>query len=125
MYPFPEQHIPQALDARRARNLFIMGLTTTLVAALAIAVIGFQASRAGSADPQVVTTPGPAVYGWLPAPQVDLASVDASRTGPAVYGWLPVPEDRTTGPEVYGWLPVPEDRTTGPEVYGWLPDAED
>ncbi len=122
--PFPEQHIPQALDARRARNLFIVGLTTILVAALAVAVIAFQPTRAGSADPQV-TTIGPAVYGWLPAPQVDLASVDASRTGPAVYGWLPAAEDRTTGPEVYGWLPAAEDRTTGPEVYGWLPDAEE
>ena len=123
MFPFPDLHIPQALDARRARNLFIVGLTTILVVALAVAVVAFQA-RAGSADPQV-TTLGPAVYGWLPAPQVDIASVDASRTGPEVYGWLPGSEDRTTGPEVYGWLPGSEDRTTGPEVYGWLPDAEE
>ena len=108
MYPFPEQHIPQALDARRVRNLFIVGLTTILVVALAIAVIASQATRAGSTDPQV-TTPGPAVYGWLPAPQVDIASVDATRIGPAVYGWLPAAEDRTTGPEVYGWLPAAED----------------
>jgi len=124
MYPFPELHIPQALDARRARNLFIIGLATILAIALAIAVVASQATRAGSADPQV-TTIGPAVYGWLPAPQVDLASVDPFRTGPAVYGWLPAAEDRTTGPAVYGWLPAAEDRTTGPDVYGWLPAAEE
>ena len=124
MYPFPELHIPQALDARRAQHLVIVGVTTILVVALAIAVIASQATRAGSANSQVTTT-GPAVYGWLPAPQVDLASVDASRTGPAVYGWLPAPEDRTTVPAVYGWLPASADRTTGPEVYGWLPAAEE
>lgn len=124
MYPFPEQHIPQALDVRRARNLFLAGLTAILLAALAIAVIGFQGTRPESALPQVTTT-GPAVYGWLPSPQVDLTSVDASRTGPAVYGWLPVAEDRTIGPAVYGWLPSSEDRTTGPAVYGWLPAVEE
>ena len=51
MYPFPEQHIPQALDARRARNLFIVGLTTILVVALAIAVIAFQAESGGIGGP--------------------------------------------------------------------------
>ena len=107
MFPFPELHIPQALDARRARNLFIVGLTTVLVIALAVAVVVFQ-TRAGSTDPQV-TAPGPAVYGWLPDPQVDVASVDGSRTGPEVYGWLPASEDRITGPEVYGWLPDAEE----------------
>jgi hypothetical protein len=119
MYPFPEQHLPQGLDVRRAQTLFLAGLTAILVCALAIAVIAFEAAQPRAADAQV-TSPGPAVYGWLPATQIqateagaDLGAVDASRTGPAVYGWLPDAQGTSA-----------DASNIGPAVYGWLPDAQ-
>ena len=109
MFPFPELHIPQGIDVRRAQTLFVVGLTAILLCALAIAVIAFEATRSRGADIQV-TSPGPAVYGWVPRAQV--TGADALRTGPAVYGWLP--DAQVTGADA---LPI------GPAVYGWLPDA--
>ena len=51
MFPFPELHIPRALDARRARNLFIVGLTTILVLALAVAVDRVPGESGGIGGP--------------------------------------------------------------------------
>ena len=110
MFPFPEQHIPQGMDVRRAQTLFVVGLTAILLSALAIAVIAFEATQSRAADIQI-TTPGPAVYGWLPDAQG--SGADALRTGPAVYGWLP--DAQGSGADAL---------RTGPAVYGWLPDAQ-
>ena len=110
MFPFPELHIPQGIDVRRAQILFVVGLTAILLSALAIAVIAFEASQSRAADTQI-TSPGPAVYGWLPDAQG--TGADAQGTGPAVYGWLP--DAQVTGADAL---------RTGPAVYGWLPDAQ-
>jgi hypothetical protein len=126
MVPYPEQHVPQAPDARRVQNFLLVGLTAILLVSLAFTVIAFRDTQAGSAAPQA-TSIGPAVYGWLPAPQAPaiVGVSDASRIGPVVYGWLPNSTDAShIGPAVYGWLPNSTDASRiGPAVYGWLPDS--
>lgn len=155
MYRFPEQLIPQALDARRAQRFFLVGLTTILLVALVITVNAFLATQPGSATPQVTTT-GPAVYGWLPAPHVqvtdpkaDLGIMDASGTGFGITDaarsgaaqatdpnadlgimdasgiGFVLTDTARTGPAVYGWLPAPQVQAVEPNADVGIMDASE